>query len=141
MLHPPPTSTLLPIDSTNGIVEKHKDEELPVEELVDAAAPAQEQAREGTKPGVGYFVCVGDSHGVALGSSRWAWVLISRQRVTQRDRVGTHEELRQVFDLSCAHDKGGCKGSSDIHTELRVSEPGIRVLSPLPQLPRLHWSE
>lgn len=77
----PSFPTLLPVESTDAIVEEYEDKEFSVQQLVDAASPAQEEAREGTKAGIGHFVCVGDSHGLALSSSRWAWVLVGRQRV------------------------------------------------------------
>lgn len=73
--------TLLPIESTDEVVEEHEDKEFSIQQLIDAASPVQEEAREGTKAGIGYFACVGDSHGLALGSRRWAWVLVGRQRV------------------------------------------------------------
>lgn len=81
---------LLPIESTDGIVEEHEDKEFSIQQLVDAASPAQEEAGERTEAGIGYFVCVGDSHGLALGSGRWASVLVGRQRVMW-ERIGVKD--------------------------------------------------
>lgn len=51
-----------PVNEAEDGVEQSKQDELPVQQLVDAPLPAQQQPVETQEGGVGYFTGISDGH-------------------------------------------------------------------------------
>lgn len=52
---PAPAHAPVPINEANGVIAEQEDEELAIQQLIDAAPPAQEQAGEGAQAGVSHL--------------------------------------------------------------------------------------
>lgn len=52
----------LPVHCAEGVVEQDEHDQLPVQQLVDAALPAQQQAGEGAQARVSHLPGVGHCH-------------------------------------------------------------------------------
>lgn len=56
----------LPINNTEEVVEHRKDDELPVEQFINAAFPSQEQVKEGSQTCISNPAGVRDCHCCSL---------------------------------------------------------------------------